>query len=131
MLKAPKPNNPKAGVPVKPNLSKYAAAEWDRIVALMTEAGTLSRLDGRALQAFCTIVADLKEDWETVEREGKYQTDRYGALKAHPALARLDRLRGDLLKWASALGMTPTSRAKADSTNEMPGKQTLDDVLNG
>jgi P27 family predicted phage terminase small subunit len=100
-------------------------------VSLMSEAGTLSRLDGRALQAFCTIVADIKDEWETIKRDGKYASDRYGALKAHPALTRLDRLCCDLLKWSSALGMTPTSRAKTDSTENTPGAQTLEDILNG
>ena len=49
------------GIPDKPEfLSECAAKEWDRIVPIMLEMGTLTELDSAALATYCELYVEFQ-----------------------------------------------------------------------
>ncbi len=116
------------GQPVKPGaLSTQAAKEWDRIVAELNASGlTLSPAHRGLVTLAATLSADIRRCWATLEvNGGDYTTAGTGAVKLHPAAARLDCLRRDLLKALVALGLQrPKAEPKADEG------ESLEDFLN-
>jgi P27 family predicted phage terminase small subunit len=61
-----------------------AVVVWHEIVSSNDLAG---RVDRAALEAFCSIVARMREAQERVEEEGLVVSDARGRVVAHPALA--------------------------------------------
>lgn len=66
------------------SLPEAAAEVWREIVASNDLAGTVDR---SALEAFCTLVARLREARRRVEDEGMVVKDPRGRVVPHPALA--------------------------------------------
>lgn len=66
------------------DLPEDAANVWREIVASNDLAGTVDRA---ALEAFCTLVARLRQARRRVEEEGMVVTDPRGRVVPHPALA--------------------------------------------
>ncbi|WP_460994422.1 terminase small subunit, partial [Sinomonas soli] len=75
---APEPLEPTAGLPVG------AAAVWREVVEANDLAGNADRT---ALEAYCTLVARLREARKRVEDEGMVVKDPRGRVIPHPALA--------------------------------------------
>lgn len=73
----PEPPQPPADMPVD------VAAVWLEVVESNDLAG---RVDRAALEAFCTLVARLREARQRVETEGMVVEDRRGRVIPHPAL---------------------------------------------
>lgn len=110
----------KPGTPVKPSaLNKAASAEWDRVLAEFDASGIrISVAHGRLVEQAATIVADMADAREHIDKEGAYHETDKGLLQVHPAAARLDRLRRDYVKVLSLLGLrTPV----ADGGGERKG----------
>lgn len=73
-----------------PGMTTGAAAEWQRITALLGTRGRLTALDTTALRAYCELSGELAED------------PRAFTAARHTALRLL----------AAELGLTPASRTK-------------------
>ena len=131
---------PAPGDPDMPkNLSAEAAAEWHLIVPELRQLGVLTKIDGKALAAYCHAYAR----WMEAEAE----ISRVGILVAEPIFGLGDRLLGVKYKKNPAVtvseaamklmksflvefGMTPSSRSRvriAPPTDEDP----LDSFLKG
>ena len=109
------------GQPLKPlNLSKRAAAEWDRLVGELAASHIrLTPAHRSALSMAATISADIKDAWAAIEKDGAYITGKAG-LVAHPATKRLDALRRDLTKALSMLGLrTAVAAPEPDKTKSL------------
>jgi phage terminase small subunit len=120
---------PVAGEPVKPaHLSASASAEWDRILGELISSGLTLTPAHRGLVALAaTLSADIRKCWTVLqENGGDYTTAGTGAVKLHPAAARLDCLRRDLAKVLASLGLQKPAQEDPDD-----GKPTLEDVLDG
>ena len=117
-----------AGTPAKPErLSPQAAQAWDRLLGQLQESGIeLSPAHSVTLSVCSTLCADIADCWQVIQANGgNYTTAGTGAVKLHPAAARLDVLRRDLTKALALLGLQrPTPE---DDGDEGP---TLEDVLN-
>lgn len=109
------------------NLSEWAAQEWDKLLAELEASGIdLSPAHRCTLVVCATLRADIRDCWAVIRANGSAYTQAgTGAVKLHPAAARLDVLRRDLTKSLALLGL---QKPIPDDTE--PG-ETLEDILNG
>ena len=108
------------GIPTPPGaLAGEVRAEWDRMVARLTAAGTLSSVDGPLLWNFCQLWADacrLQADADALSRTWYEKTSVDGAgvehvePKLHPVFAALKQYRLALRVYLVELGLTPLAR---------------------
>src|SRR6266478_705899 len=97
-----------AGEPIKPErLSPQAAEAWDRLLGQLRASGIeLSPAHSVTLSACSTLCADIADCWKVLQaNRGNYTMAGTGAVKLHPAAARLDILRRDLTKALGLLGL--------------------------
>jgi phage terminase small subunit len=97
-----------AGNPGKSdNLSEWASKEWDRLLADLEASGIeLSPAHHCTLVVCATLRADIRDCWAVISENGSAYTQAgTGAVKLHPAAARLDVLRRDLTKALALLGL--------------------------
>jgi len=112
-------------------LSPQAAQAWDRILGQLRAGGIhLSPAHSVTLSVCSTLLADISDCWSVLRANGgNYCTAGTGAVKLHPAAARLDVLRRDLTKSLALLGLQkpiPDDDETGTST-----QVTLADVLSG
>jgi phage terminase small subunit len=109
------------------NLSEWASVEWDKLLAELEASGIdLSPAHRCTLVVCATLRADIRDCWAVIRENGSAYTQAgTGAVKLHPAAARLDVLRRDLTKSLALLGLQ-----KPVPDNEEHG-ETLEDILNG
>jgi P27 family predicted phage terminase small subunit len=115
----------KAGTPDKPsNLSKYASAEWDRLMSEIEASGIqLSKAHRALVSEAAKIAADMADAWEVIETEGAYiLNEKTGQSQAHPAVKRLDGLRQQKVKVLSLIGLRSPVAGES-------GEKSLDDLL--
>jgi len=115
------------GTPEKSdNLSPWASQEFDRLLTQLEASGiTLSPAHSCTLVAAATLRADIRDCWAVLkENNGAYCKAGTGAVKLHPAAARLDVLRRDLLK---ALGLLGLQKPTAEDPNT--GWDSLEEAL--
>ena len=97
--------------PAPPEMSAVAAAEWVRIGARAIVIGVLPDIDRSIFAAYCNAVGDLADVRSAWTLEGRPATVmRPSGQRPHPSLETLRQLSADVLKYASALGLTPKSR---------------------
>ncbi len=73
------------------------------------------------------VNADIRDCWTVLQTNGSnYTTAGTGAVKLHPAAARLDVLRRDLTKALALLGLQKPIPDDPDD-----GRPTLEEFLNG
>jgi phage terminase small subunit len=116
------------GSPTKPErLSPQAAQAWDRLLGQLQESGIeLSPAHSVTLSVCSTLCADIADCWQVIQANGgNYTKAGTGAVKLHPAAARLDVLRRDLTKALALLGLQKP--APEDPEDSGP---TLEDILN-
>lgn len=78
------------------SLSKVAQEVWNEIVASNDLAGTVDRA---ALEAFCTLMARLREARARVDKEGMVVKDGRGRAVPHPALAVERQIAEQIRAW--------------------------------
>lgn len=108
------------------NLSPWASAEWDRLLTELEASGiTLTPAHRCTLVVCATLRADIRDCWEQIRENGSaYTKAGTGAVKLHPAAARLDVLRRDLTKALALLGIHKPVAELQDKT------PSLEDILN-
>jgi phage terminase small subunit len=124
------PGKQAVGDPVKPKrLSPQAAQAWDRLLSQLRASGIeLSPAHSVTLSVCSTLCADIADSWQVLQANGgNYCKAGTGAVKLHPAAARLDVLRRDLTKALALLGL---QKPTPDDTEES-GEPSLEDILNG
>jgi len=109
------------------NLSPWASEEFDRLTAELEQSGIqLTPAHRCTLIVAATLRADIRDCWAVIQdNEGNYTKAGTGAVKLHPAAARLDVLRRDLIKALAQLGI---HKPDADGSG---GGPSLEDVING
>jgi len=90
-----------------PRLSPWASLEFDRLLAELEKSGIQLTPAHRCTLIVCaTLRADIRRCWEVLTENGSdYCKAGTGAVKLHPAAARLDVLRRDLTKALALLGL--------------------------
>ena len=121
------------GNPAKPdNLSEWASAEWDKLLAELEASGLVLSPAHRCTLVVCaTLKADIRACWAALKANGgDYTKAGTGAVKLHPAAARLDVLRRDLTKALALLGLQ-RPMGDSDKPKTYNGKSELEALLDG
>jgi P27 family predicted phage terminase small subunit len=113
---------PANGAPDIPQgLSELAIAEWNSIVPALEQLGVLSKIDGKALGAYCECYAEWVQARKEVTdrgiliREAVY--DKNGEeighkLKRNPAISIKNEALKLMKSFVIEFGLTPASRAR-------------------
>ena len=111
------------------HLSPWASEEWDKMQTKLQESGIeLTPAHAYLLTVCSTLRADIRDCWAVISENGSaYTKAGTGAVKLHPAAARLDVLRRDLTKALAALGLQKPEMEEPEAKPQ----RTLADVLNG
>jgi P27 family predicted phage terminase small subunit len=108
--------------PRPPELTGEAAAEWDRVVTELVEAGTLAVCDRGILAAYCLAVADMLAARAVIQADGRFlrapvQTSKGEvvgeSIRVHPAVGVLDKASARVHRLGTSLGLTPASRSRS------------------
>ena len=103
--------DPLTGAPEKPEwLDAEASAEWDRLIAILTERRVISKADGMALALLCSTYSAWRSAAEALAKEGPAVETGSGGFKPSPELQAADRHRKQPLSWLREFGLTPASR---------------------
>lgn len=102
-------------------LSPLAKNEWQSLAPLLTDAGTLSGSDLRALELLCETLASASEFADIVRTEGATVPAAGGGTKGHPALQALATARSQARALLTDFGLTPRGRGGVDAAPELPG----------
>lgn len=134
MARPKKPKRPIAsapeGTPAKAqDLSTIASAEWDMLVAELTEMGALSEVDRAAIEMASRYAGYFAEAADDVQKNGLTLATKSGA-KANPSIRARDDAARIRKTYLEALGLTPASRSRV-STAAPDSGPTLQDILNG
>ena len=101
------------GEPEMPaGLPKLAQQEWRDIVPRLLEMGVLTRVDGKALAAYCVAYSLAMTAAATIEKKGVFVKGAYGELKESPAVRVQDKALKLMKSFLIEFGLTPASRSK-------------------
>ena len=109
------------GRPTRPNyLSPVGKKEWNRIIKILTERGTLTKGDGPVVELLVQTYCDWRACNEEVEAQGRFVTStwrdeegEHSSRVPNPALKIATQLANQLRALYIQLGATPQSREKA------------------
>jgi len=114
-------SDPPAGIPSPPShLDPYALEEWNRIADGLNTMGILCNIDQNTLAAYCTAYSR----WRSAEEELAKLAQKGGAIAAlvqktvsgnwiqQPLIGIANKAAGDMVRYASEFGMTPSARAR-------------------
>lgn len=122
---------PPRGMPSPPkHLSDDAKAEWARISRDLYEIGILTKVDRATLAAYCQAYGR----WQQAEMllaeyaethpgaKGLVVATKSGNVIHNPLLGVANKAMGDMVRYATDLGMTPSARSRVRATPPVPGK---------
>ena len=96
-----------------PTLSAVGEAEWRRVVPLMLRRGTLREEILTVLEAYCTAVAQYRQQAEEAAGVKSYVETPEGRIKTHPAHAQLAQALKQVGVYAKILGLAVGSKGRA------------------
>lgn len=144
-LNAKEPAAP-AGDPSMPKgLSAAAAREWKSILPELRQLGVLSRIDGKALAAYCHCFGRWMEAEQEVKRLGivveepivKFDRESGEAeiigyrYKKNPAVTISETAMKIMKSFLVEFGMTPSSRSRVHIEKPNPEADPLEEFLKG
>jgi P27 family predicted phage terminase small subunit len=134
MARPRKPTGPQAtapgGCPEKPSgLSEIASAEWEMLVAELSDLGVISEVDRAAIEMAARYAGYFAEAAADVEAKGLTIATKTGA-KANPSIRARDDAARIRKTYLEALGLTPASRSRVSTPAPESGPD-LFDIING
>jgi P27 family predicted phage terminase small subunit len=120
-----------SGRPTRPSyFSDIGRKEWNRIVRILTERGTLTKGDGPVIELYVLTYCDWRAFNDEVEAQGRVVdstwTDENGTHSSrvpNPILKNVAQTANALRALLIQLGVTPTAREKAKQTRTNPKKE--------
>ena len=111
------------------HLQGDAAAAWDHVVRLLTEAGTLEITDPVLVETYAVNVQALRDAHRAIAGKGLVVKGRFDRDEVHPATNVINTASMRIKGIVEALGLCPaTSRFSAAKTH---GKPESDDKWDG
>lgn len=139
-LNAKEPKAP-AGDPSMPKgLSAAAAKEWKSILPELRQLGVLSRIDGKALAAYCHAYARWMEAEKEIKKHGIVVEEPiliagietgYVRYKKNPAVTISESHLKLMKSFLVEFGMTPSSRSRVRIEKPNPEADPLEEFLKG
>jgi P27 family predicted phage terminase small subunit len=100
-------------------LTGRALATWHETVAELASVGIGTKVEANALACYCLAVAELYQSLEDIEAHGRIvQTER--GFTRNPACLNQNAAMGQIHKFASSFGLTPSSRSKVHGPPKAP-----------
>lgn len=116
------------------HLGGRAATEWKRIAKELHDLKILTRVDVKALAAYCEAYAlwvqadGLLKDYNMKNSaNANLLVTPTGVMKTHPYVDQLRQHRADMVKFAAEFGITPSSRARVNAPGAQGGGGEWDD----
>ncbi len=103
-------------------LDKAARAEWRRVVPLLAELGVLTRVDGAALEAYCSTYSKAVAFQQLADASPLVE-GLHGP-KINPAASEARKQWALVRQFAAEFGLTPSARTRVGASN--PSKAATD-----
>lgn len=127
---------PRAAVPTAPgHLNGDAKLEWKRVCKELSALGLLSNLDRAALAAYSQAYGR----WVKAERalakmnndaDGLVIQTKSGNMIQNPLVGVANKAMGDMMKYATEFGMTPSARTRINAEQQDESEDPADEFLN-
>jgi P27 family predicted phage terminase small subunit len=115
-----------------PYLGAYAAQEWTRVYPELAKNNVLKVTDRAVLELYCEAYGDYREAQDALRGKKKVLIVHNGALQKRPEVSMKREAMGLVLKYASELGLTPSSRGKMSGSDPAkPGSKLRNLFLRG
>ena len=120
-----------SGRPTRPShFSEIGRKEWNRIIRILGERGTLTKGDGPVIELYVATYCDWRAFNEEVEAQGrvvdstwKDETGTHTSRVPNPILKNVAQTANQLRALLIQLGVTPTARERAKQTRLNPKKE--------
>jgi P27 family predicted phage terminase small subunit len=132
----PQPEN---GIPEMPKgMARLARREWKQITPLLLSNGLLSKVDGKALLAYCEAYARWQEAAKLIDKYGPVIRTSFetkdgeiilGDLKSNPAVSQTMQWLKLMKSYLIEFGLTPASRRNL-KINKVPANDPGEDFMN-
>jgi P27 family predicted phage terminase small subunit len=99
-------------------LSERAQKIWPRLARSCVALGTLTDVDGPALEMLAEIMATGATALELIQRDGLVSTTAAGGAKTHPAIRVLEKARAQAHALMADFGLTPKARESLEIRDE-------------
>jgi P27 family predicted phage terminase small subunit len=99
-------------------LSPEGRQEWRRVAPELQRRRTLKACDLSALESYVEAVASIRRCRALIAEQGEVIETQQG-LRRHPASVTLIATMAEARRYAEALGLTPTSRHKVPSQEDV------------
>jgi P27 family predicted phage terminase small subunit len=98
-------------VPAPDTASGPAKKEWDKLMPILVELGTVCRADLRAFEQLCETLATQTALQTVIEAEGCLLKTGNGSFKTNPAMRSLETARNQAKALYTEFGLTPKARS--------------------
>ena len=108
-------NLPPSAPKMPSGMRSQAKREWKRVVPLLLDLGTLTQVDGVALQMYCEAYATYTEVTKLIRLEGLTYVAEGGDSKMkrpHPALTIQNEAERKMRSFMECFGMSAGSRSR-------------------
>jgi P27 family predicted phage terminase small subunit len=110
-------------------ITGYAAQEWRRLAPELHRLGRLTTADMTTFEAFCPACGESRRAEERlVGVELLVPNARGSRMVANPLIEAASLARREVLRFASAFGLTPTSRSRV-SIGKAPGPSKFGNLI--
>ena len=118
-------------VPPPQGLPDNQVDDWNTFTAELASRGLLDDSTLRVVEAYCSVLANIRLNRDTIQIEGAFIKSKDGIPRNHPAQANLLKAQELANRYAAELGLTPSSRSRRGLGGESPRKSGggIDDFL--
>lgn len=110
-----------------PEMTDGAVAIWLELAPHLE--GIVRVTDAPLLGILCELYSEMREDMETVRREGRTVTlPTTGSLAKHPLLDRISDARKQITSISSQFGLSPATRSKIGGVEPEKEKNAFEDI---
>ena len=115
--------------PMPEFLEGKAIDEWMRVTQDLAEKQIITNVDMGIVAVYCQAYGRLHEVTEALRGQGMTVESTRGIAQMNPLIREEGRLRQEIAKYSSELGITPTARNKVRSVGQGKAKPTKTQVL--
>jgi len=118
-------------------LGEYGRQVWRLIYSELRNTGVLKKTDRETLKNYCSICESIDELNTRLKDVAAAGQDKYNTMtpsghqQPRPEQTTLNQRMGLQIKYAEALGLTPSSRGRLVGEKGGPGKKISDFMLRG
>lgn len=92
------------------SLCRRGRVEWRRVWRLLHKLGIADSADGDVVAAYCQVLVDYVDALEVLRADGPVVESPHGK-KANPASNQVIKLRDQMSRYITHLGLSPSARA--------------------